>query len=119
MLGTSCTSFFKPTTTLQVGDTSHDLGDQSLNNMSKVSHPARWHTFLFKAHVLFYLMKLVVVVEREAPESRKPSSFRWSEQLGQTPSSGNWSPAGASLRGASADLLSLPAALSRPHNSLG
>lgn len=73
----------------------------SLNNISKVSHPAKVADlpFFSKPHVLFYLMTLVVAIEREAPESRNLSSFRWPQQLGQMPSSWDLTTVGASLWG--------------------
>lgn len=77
MLGAAWTSFFKPMTALSVGCIRHDVWAQSLNNMSKVSRPAKVAGLpFFKACVLFYLMKLVAAMEREAAESRKPTSFR-------------------------------------------
>lgn len=48
----------------------------------------------FKAHVLFHPLGLVVAAEMEAPDSRKPSSFRRPQKLGQMSGSGTLTIAG-------------------------
>lgn len=66
----------KTCNSLQVG-ISHDLWAQSLSNKPKVSCLANMVDLtFFKDHVLFHPMGRVAAVEMEAPESRKPSSFR-------------------------------------------